>query len=140
VRQPTLLDTGPLVAYLSWRDPYHEWAIEEFAATSAPFLTCEAVVVEASFLLGKFPDGIDRLFEAFALHGLRIAFRLDAELDPVAALMNRYRNVPMSLADACLVRMAETNPGSVLLTLDRDFRIYRMSRRKVIPLRMPSAK
>jgi predicted nucleic acid-binding protein len=43
----------------------------------------------------------------------------------------------MSLADACLVRMAERQPGSRVLTLDRDFRVYRIHGRQVIPTAMP---
>jgi predicted nucleic acid-binding protein len=55
----------------------------------------------------------------------------------VKALLLRYANVPMSLADACLVRMAEQYPSSPVLTLDRDFRLYRKNGRQVIPARMP---
>ncbi len=51
--------------------------------------------------------------------------------------MRRYANVPMSLADACLVRMSELAAGCVLFTLDGDFRIYRRHRRQKIPLVIP---
>ena len=139
MRKQTLLDTGPFVAYLSRRDPYHEWAKDQFVATPAPLLTCEPVVTEACFLLAKVPDGCAPLLDLLAREVVKIAFRVDTEVDAVAALMKRYRNIPMALADACLVRMAETNPGSVVLTLDRDFRVYRMNRRQVVPVRMPSA-
>lgn len=68
---------------------------------------------------------------------LRIAFRLEDNVDLVARLMGRYASVPMSLADACLVRMAEQHPDSRVLTLDRDFRLYRKHGRHAIPLIMP---
>ena len=138
MRKLTLIDTGPLVAFLSRRDSFHEWAKDQFVATPAPLLTCEAVLTEACFLLGKVPGGCERVFDLLARKVVKTGFRLGTEIEAVSQLMKRYRNVPMSLADACLVRMAETNPGSVLLTLDRDFRVYRMHRRKVVPVRMPS--
>jgi predicted nucleic acid-binding protein len=51
--------------------------------------------------------------------------------------MERYHDLPMSFADACLVCMVENNPGSTVFTLDRDFSIYRQQRRRVIPLITP---
>ncbi len=63
---------------------------------------------------------------------IRIPFRLDDEVAPVTKLLSRYAEVPMSLADACLVRMAEQHAESSVLTLDRDFRIYRKHGRQVI--------
>lgn len=47
-------------------------------------------------------------------------------------------NIPMSLADGCLVRMAEAESKAVVLTLDEDFKIYRKNNRQVIPTIMPS--
>ena len=56
----------------------------------------------------------------------------------VHQLMQRYKSVPMSLADACLVRMAEIYPNSLVLTLDSDFRIYRKNKNEIIPLVIPN--
>ena len=53
-------------------------------------------------------------------------------------MRQRYRNIPMSLADACLLRMAEQITGSVVLTLDSDFKIYRIHDRRLVPVIMPS--
>lgn len=66
-----------------------------------------------------------------------VEFDLNAESGTVAELVAQYASVPMSLADACLVRMAEQHAGSQILTIDSDFRIYRMHRRRSIPLLMP---
>lgn len=66
-----------------------------------------------------------------------VPFRLEDEMPAVAKLLFRYASVPMSLADACLVRMTEQYPSGVVLTLDRDFRIYRKHGRQSIPTRMP---
>ena len=66
-----------------------------------------------------------------------MAFRLDAEVDAVGRLLKKYADVPMSLADACLVRMTELDRDTKVLTLDADFRIYRRNRRQVVPVIMP---
>ena len=55
----------------------------------------------------------------------------------VSRLLERYKNVPMSLADACIVRMAELRAKSVVFTLDSDFAIYRMNSRQRIPTLSP---
>lgn len=64
-------------------------------------------------------------------------FPLQDEAAAVANLMQKYANVPMALADACLVRMTELHRDTAVLTLDGDFRIYRRNRRQVIPLIAP---
>ncbi len=51
--------------------------------------------------------------------------------------MRRYQSVPMSIADACLVRMSEIYTQSSVITLDSDFRIYRKNRNQEIPVIMP---
>lgn len=66
------------------------------------------------------------------------AFELADELDRVLNLMQKYADVPMSLADACLVRMTETLADPVILTTDTDFRIYRRHGRHVVPCVTPS--
>lgn len=132
-----LVDTGPLVAYLDRADQYHDWVKEEFQQLTRPLRTCEAVVAEALFLLrrgGIHPDGLLNLI----IRGVVvIEFSLSSEIGAIQQLMNTYRNVPMSLADACLVRMAEMHERSKVMTLDSDFVVYRKSRRKVIPLLYP---
>lgn len=132
-----LADAGPLVAYLDRSDRDHEWAKQTFMQLTRPLLTCEAVIAEALFLLrrgGIDPDGLLSLIR----RGLVIPeFSLTKEIGAIQQLMKTYRNVPMSLADACLVRMAEIHENSKVMTLDSDFVIYRKSRRKVIPLLRP---
>ncbi|HEX4403689.1 MAG TPA: pilus assembly protein, partial [Polyangia bacterium] len=82
-------------------------------------------------------DGGSPLMALLARQAVRIAFRLDEEHEQVARLMAKYADVPMSLADACLVRMSESNPRARVLTLDSDFRVYRRSNRQVVPVVMP---
>jgi predicted nucleic acid-binding protein len=66
-----------------------------------------------------------------------VAFDLAKEQEPVLKLMQKYSDVPMSLADACLVRMTETLARPVILTTDADFRIYRRQDRHVVPCVTP---
>jgi predicted nucleic acid-binding protein len=100
-------------------------------------LTCKTVIAEALFLLrrgGIEPDGLLDLVR----RGLLVPkFDLAQEITAIQQLMKTYRNIPMSLADACLVRMAEIFHESKVMTLDSDFVVYRKSRRRLIPLLSP---
>ncbi len=69
--------------------------------------------------------------------GVDIPFALNPEIEAVENLMQRYASVPMSLADACVVRMSEIHEDSSVLTLDSDFRIYRKHRNQNISVIMP---
>jgi predicted nucleic acid-binding protein len=132
-----LLDTGPLVALLDRRDHYHEWAKQQVAQIPAPAITCEAVLTEAFHLLRSLGEGRLAILEMLRQRLVVVRFRLDEHLERITALVRRYRNVPMSLADACLVRMSETVSGSTVLTLDGDFRIFRQHGSQKIRLLMP---
>jgi uncharacterized protein len=131
-----LLDTGPLVASLSEHDRYHEWAVETLDGVDPPIVTCEAVLTEACFLIARTRRPAARALEPFERGRLKIDFRLDQELGAVRALMRRYVNVPMSLADACLVRLAEVT-GLPICTLDSDFSIYRVHGRHPLKVISP---
>ena len=135
---PVIVDTGPLVAFLNRRDGWHRWALDRFGELEAPFETCEAVVAEAAFLLRQHPEGSAALLALLTRRLIVCTFRLDDATERVADLMKRYASVPMSLADACLVRMSEERPRAKVLTLDSDFRVYRKLGRQVIPLISPS--
>ena len=134
---PVLLDTGPLVAFLNRRDRHHEWTLAQWAGEKPPFLTCEAVLAEACFLLRRSPGGSQAVMQLLARGIVTAPFRLEEETSSVAKLLFRYASLPMSLADACLVLMAERYPSGIVMTLDRDFRIYRKHGRQVIPVKMP---
>ena len=132
-----IIDTGVIVAYLSKSDKFHQWAKVELSKINPPLLTCEAVVVESCFLLKSTYGVVDLIFSLLRTKQITIPFSLTNEMAEVEVLMKRYENVPMSLADACLVRMSELIPGSVILTLDSDFRIYRKNRNEAIDLIIP---
>jgi predicted nucleic acid-binding protein len=133
-----LVDTGPLVAFLNRRDGWHQWALDRLGEVEPPLDTCEAVLSEACYLLRATPAGPAAVMELVTRGLVRLAFGLGREAEAVRRLLHRYRTVPMSLADACLVRMSELNAGCQLLTLDGDFRIYRRNGRQVIPLICPA--
>ena len=132
-----IVDAGPLVALLNRADAYHRWAMTQFAAIPAPLATCEPVLTETFHLLRRIPDGSNRFFELLGRCLLTVDFSLLQEASAISNLVKRYRSIPMSLADACLVRMSEIIPDSVVLTLDADFRIYRKHRRQMVPTIMP---
>ena len=133
----SLLDTGPLVALLNRRDRYHRWAVGQWADLRSPLVTCEPVLTEACFLL-RHISGASRTVMQFIERGaLNVAYQVEPDAVALGRLLDSYANVPMSLADACLVRMAEQLSGARVFTVDRDFRIYRAHGRRVIPTIMP---
>ena len=131
-----LVDAGFLVALLSRRDSHHQWAATQAPGHTLPWRTCEAVLSEAFHLLGA--RGAPGLSALLRRRALIAAFDLDNDLESVLKLLQKYADVPMSLADACLVRMSETLPEPIILTTDSDFRIYRRHSRQMVPCLMPS--
>ncbi|MGH7318896.1 MAG: type II toxin-antitoxin system VapC family toxin [Candidatus Rokuibacteriota bacterium] len=130
-----LVDAGFLIALLSRRDRHHLWATAQSSDLAPPWKTCEAVLSEAFHLLGA--RGRPGLASLLRRGALVPAFDLAAELDRVLNLMHKYADTPMSLADACLVRMSEALADPVMLTTDADFRIYRRHSRQVVPCMTP---
>ena len=115
----------------------HDWVMTQVRRLRPPLLTCEAVLTEAAFLVaraGAGPDVIPRLVERGFVS---VAKLFDEDAAAIAKLMTRYRSVPMSLADACLVRLVERTSNATVFTLDSDFGIYRQKGRRVIPLLSP---
>jgi predicted nucleic acid-binding protein len=137
VIQNVLLDAGPLAALINPRDQWHEWARSQFGEITPPLVTCESVISEACFLAGRAHGGAAAVPGLLERGVVELGFVLKDQLNEVSALMGRYANIPMSLADACLVRMSELASDCTVLTLDADFRIYRRHRKQRIPLLIP---
>lgn len=135
---PVVLDSGPLVALLDRSDPWHSWAGEQTKLLSEPMLTCEAVMSESAFLLRSDDPGFRRLTGLIRDGIIRLGFDLDDHFDAIAGLLAKYQDVPMSLADACLVRMSELHTNARVFTLDSDFKLYRRHGRQSIPLIYPA--
>ena len=138
MKRGVILDTGPLVALLDARDRHHEWAVAQWGEIEPPLLTCESVISEACFLLDQTRAGSAAVFEMLLRNVIALSFRLDDHVKEVHELRAKYSDVPMSVADASLVRMAEQFNRSAMLTLDTDFKIYRKHGRRVIPLILPT--
>ena len=96
-----------------------------------------AVLTEAAFLLTREGCDAGAIFELLDRKVIRVALSIQEEQADLRALMHRYRNRPMSLANACLVRLSEIHSSGEVFTLDSDFRIYRRHGNRVIPVRMP---
>ena len=105
--------------------------------STPPLLTCEAVLSEACFLLRGLASGPEAVLDAVRRGAVETPFRLADHAHRVGQLMAKYAQMPMSLADACLVCMAELHAESTVFTMDSDFRIYRKHGRTVIPVLMP---
>lgn len=136
---PVVLDTGPLVALIDRDDSRHRWTVTQVGALEPPFLTCEAVISEALFLLPKARNGVPTLLRFLEERLVIIGFDLDDHLEAVSRLIQKYDDVPMTLADACLVRMSELHDRAHVFTLDSDFKLYRRHGRQAIPLIYPAS-
>jgi uncharacterized protein len=135
---PVLLDTGPLVAFLKAQDHFHDWAVDQLDRAPFPLFTCEPVITEACFLLRNTPSGEAAVLSLITDGLIQIPVRLEAEAIALQTLLTQYRSVPMSLADACMVRLAELYPSSPILTLDSDFYIYRKLKNQALAVIIPS--
>jgi predicted nucleic acid-binding protein len=132
-----LVDTGPIVALLNRQDRYHRWTTDQMAILRPPLHTCESVLSEGCFRLQQAGLDASGIFELIDRKVLVISFELKTEFSRVADLMRKYSNLPIDLADACLVAMAEKIPETRVLTLDGDFLIYRTLARQIIPVILP---
>jgi uncharacterized protein len=130
-----LVDAGFLIAFLSDRDRHYKWALAQSEYLTLPWKTCESALAESFHVLGT--DGQSALASLLRRGAVISVFALADHQDPVLNLMQKYADVPMSLADACLVRMTEIFPDPVVITTDSHFRIYRRHSRQVVPCAMP---
>jgi predicted nucleic acid-binding protein len=135
VTENVLVDAGFIVALLSSRDTHHHWSVQTAERFPPPWATCEAAVCEAHFLLGR--QGCSALHALLRRGALHARFDLEANVEPVIKLLEKYVDRPASLADACLVRMTEMLSSPMVLTTDSDFAFYRRHGRQVIPCVLP---
>ena len=135
--QKVIVDTSALVASIDQSERHHEWVVQQLEQIEPPLLTCEAVISETWFLLGRVRGAREAFLPYLEQGQVQVVFSLESELASILTLMKRYESVPASLADAELVRMAELYPRSSVFTLDSDFQIYRKYRDTPIPLIFP---
>ena len=136
--QQVIIDTSALVASIDQSERHHEWVVQQLEQIEPPLLTCESVVSETWFLLGRVRGAREAFLPYLEQGQVQVVFSLESELASVLTIMKRYESVPASLADAELVRMTELYPRSSVFTLDSDFQIYRKYRDTPIPLIFPS--
>jgi len=136
---PEIVDTGPLVAFFDRAERHHRWVAAHVEEIEAPLLVCEPVLAETMYLLARHPRAQDVLFDLLQNGALSIAFEIQEHVGALRKLLQKYRDVPMSLADACVLRMAEIHQHHAVLTLDSDFSIYRKHGRVPLTLIYPAA-
>lgn len=131
-----LIDAGPIVAFLT-DEANHDWAADQFSRFES-FETCEAVLAEACARLayaGFDQTAVIRLVDAGVL---RLTFDTAYNIGRIVALMEKFRDLPMDFADACLVTMSEEEKDSLVVTLDqKDFSVYRRYGRQAVPVLTP---
>jgi predicted nucleic acid-binding protein len=128
-----LADTGFLIAFVSVRDMHHDWAVSVADELTEPALTCEAVLAETAFKLRS----VKLVLEMIGTELVKVSFDLNDHLPQVLMLANRYADREPDLADLCLIRMSELYPKHSVITIDKDFRVYRRNKREVIPTISP---
>ncbi len=138
-----IADTGFLVGYIDRADQYYQWAIKMAQIYKPPFYTCEAVIGEAAYLLYSKVgvQAVTRLLNLLEADLVKIDFRVENHASRIITLLQRYENVPMDYADACLVVMAEQEKyreHTILTVDDKDFRIYRRNGREILTIDTPN--
>lgn len=130
----TLLDTGVVVALLDRDERHHQHCVEVIADLVGPLVTCEAVIAEACYLLRRVRGAPEAVIRNIANDVFQTPVHLADRAVPIEKLLKKYRDVPMDLADACLVDLADQVDSGKVLTLDRDFEIYRWRARRKFEL------
>lgn len=130
-----LIDAGPIVSFLT-DEANHDWAATQFSRLES-FETCEAVVAEACARLAYARYDQTAVIRLVNAGVLKLTFDTAANIGRILALMDKYQDLPMDFADACLVTMSEENKNSLVVTLDRDFSVYRRYGRQAIPVLTP---
>ncbi len=123
-----LIDTGPLVAFFDASDQYHQICLDILKDLEGPLVTTWPVVTETFYLLNFSWKVQDRFWEFLLRGGVEIVNLEAGTMERCRGLMKKYRDLPMDLADAALVVLAEVNRIERVFTLDhRDFTVYKPS-------------
>ena len=126
-----LIDTGAIVAALDLDDDWHFACVEALHALRLPLLTTEAVLTEVFHLVCTSAHNVEKAWKFVRSGAITVRTMDDADLPELHALMSRYKDRPMDFADATLVRLAERESMSTILTVDQnDFETYRIGGRK----------
>lgn len=136
----TLIDTGPIVALIDPRDPWHETCRLSLRSLRTELITTLPIVTEALHLSGLRAgrrgawQPQDAIFGMIRAGGFTVAPHSPDGLLRAAELMSKYRDRPMDFADATLVALAEAMEIRAVFTLDSDFRFYRLHGRRAFEI------
>lgn len=125
------------MALLDRGERYHKICVEALNALTAPLVTCEAVIAESCYLLRGVPGAAEAILENVAAGTFQIPFQLSICAPQIQRILRKYRDREVDLADACLIHLAGELHTADILTLDRDFEIYRWGRHKPFQLLFP---
>jgi len=132
---PILVDTGPIVAILSASDEHHALCVEQVRGIRSPLFTCWPVITEAAWLLRAFPLALERLLSSFDGRPFKLAPLNEVDMQGIAAILAKYKDLGIQLADASLVHLANREGIQTVFTLDRrDFGVLRLARGKKLHL------
>lgn len=125
----TLTDTGPLVALLDINEAKHEVCRLSLPNLTKPLVSPWPCYTEAMYLIGKTTGyrGQKALWRLRSSGLLVLRDTTVEEADQMEALMEKYRDTPMDMADASLVIAAQTLGVTRVFTLDRHFYVYRLA-------------
>lgn len=128
--KPFLLDTGVIVALLDRSEQFHEACSQTIREIEGPLITCEAVIAESCYLLRNLRGAAEAVVDNVAAGVFQIPFQLSSEAASVKQVLRKYQDRKIDFADACLIRLADEFGSADILTLDRDFAVYRWGRNK----------
>jgi hypothetical protein len=126
-----LVDAGPLVALLDRGDPEHDACVDALTQARDRLVTVWPAFTEAMYLLRESWTAQKALWSRLETDALTLAPLDESDAPRMRELMEKYRDLPMDLADAALVRVAERDQLTRIFTLDRKhFSVYRAGRRR----------
>lgn len=128
--KPVLLDTGVIVALLDRSERYHQACVEAMDILAAPLVTCEAVIAESCYLVRRLPGAAEAILDNVASGMFQIPLQLSRTASHIQRIFRKFRDREVDLADACLIHLAGEMRTGNILTLDRDFEVYRWGGRE----------
>lgn len=127
--KPVLLDTGVIVAWLDRSERNHDRCKRAVEELQGPLITCEAVITESCYLLRNLTGAAEVVLENVIAGVFQIPFQLTASAKDIQRIVRKYKDREIDFADACLIHLANSFATGEILTLDRDFDVYRWGRK-----------
>ncbi len=125
-----LIDSGPLISLFDASDKYHQRSIEFIKSNTLSLVTTIASITEVLHILDFNRNAQIDFLEWIAQGGVQIFDIQQEDLPRIKELTVKYQDLPMDFADSCLVLLAEKTGIHTIVTIDRDFTIYRINGKK----------